>query len=307
MADSLIQDLRLATVVVPSLKASIEAYQNYLGYVQREEGQLAAAYCEALGVPALADAPYVVLGSADGNPGALRFIEDKVAFEGVELPAPLASYGWSALEITVADADGLCNELARSAFTHHAGPADLVFQPGPPGQRAFQAVGPDGEMLYLTQILRQNPHYQLPVPGPRSAVGRLFIMVLAANDYAQTLHFYSEILGMPKTIEVSLPLKLVNRAFGLDPATPHRLATVQTTADTMIEIDGYTVPAHPRPVKPGHLPPLTAMLTLSAASLDPVIKRLEANGTPLVRYSNNHSRTIIITAPGGERLEIIES
>ncbi len=304
---SLIEDITLATVVVRSLEEAVEGYRRYFGYEGRESGRLEAGYAEALGAAALSGARFVVVGSPDGSPGAVRFIEDPAT----EPVPPLTTYGWSALEITVRDCDGLCAALQTegSPFKHYAGPADLVFQEGPPGQRAFQATGPNGELLYLTQILRQNPQYSLPVPGEGAEVGRLFIMVLNTPDYAATMSFYTEVLGMPKSIEVSLPLRLVNRALDLPPATAHMLATVQTAATTLIEIDGYSVPAQPRPVAPGYLPSQAALLTMSATgpNFEQLVERLQAAGTPLRFYETSASRSVILTAPGGELIELIRS
>ncbi len=301
----MIQDILSATVVVPSVEVATAAYTEYFGYVVRETGRLEAEYCAALDATALVGARYVVLGSPDGSPGALRFIEDPATVA----PEPLLTYGWSALEITVRDSDELCHQLnaAGSPYHHYSGPADLVFQAGPPGQRAFQTIGPSGEMLYLTQILRQNPKYTLPTPGPGAEVGRLFIMVLNTANYLETMRFYTEVVGMVKSIEVSIPLRLVNAALNLPPDTAHMLATVQTTLSTMIEVDGYSVPAHPRPTLAGHLPPLAALLTLATTDFDGLIARLQTAGI-MLRYHKHYSptRAVVFAAPGGELLELVE-
>lgn len=302
MKASLIRDLARLTVSVADLPSTVEAYTRYLGYTLRESGQFQAAYAAALDAPALALASWAELGSPDGSPGTVRFVHDPASSPG----PPLTTYGWSALEITVQNCDELCAVLQKSgAFSHYAGPADLRFGDGPPGQRAFQAIGPGGELLYLTQILRHSQDYRLPVPGQGVAVGRLFIAVLNARHYAETLSFYENVLGMPRLMEVRVPLKLVNRALNLPPDTLHTLVTVKTEADTLIEIDGYSQPALLRPTEPGHLPSLANLLTLTTLYFDIIRERLETLNFPY-RIWPGPPRTLVVRTPGGELIELVE-
>src|SRR5690606_18824638 len=93
--------------------------------------------------------------------------------------APLRTFGWAAIEICVQD--------TLTTFARMSEP-DCPFEViGPPRELdgmpmifPMQVKGPDGEIVYLTQIRSDPPGMALP--RAESAIDRLFILVLACSD-----------------------------------------------------------------------------------------------------------------------------
>ena len=85
------------------------------------------------------------------------------------------NHGWLSLEISVADVDAVYEELKESSFEIIGLPANLDVSDD---IKAMQAVGPDGEVLYLTEVKAPVPPFQLPFA--RCEIDRVFIAVATA-------------------------------------------------------------------------------------------------------------------------------
>jgi catechol 2,3-dioxygenase-like lactoylglutathione lyase family enzyme len=262
---SLIVDLAAATLSVAGggLDDVAQVYSETFGYELRWAGTVDGAQWGLVPRPRRA----LVIGAPGETRGLLRLIEG-----AVQAPPPLQTYGWSALEISVLDVDGLPAVLTQSGrFRINGEPKDLRFSSGPPGQRAMQAVGPAGEQLYLTQILRQTPGRELVVPPAGARAGAIFIAVLAARDYQAARAFYVDRLGMDPYIEVDEALlSVASREAGWPPHVRCRLAALKPCGQTRVELDGYPPPALgvERTVVPGELPPGFALASFSVSDFD---------------------------------------
>ncbi|HEY3062845.1 MAG TPA: VOC family protein [Chloroflexota bacterium] len=265
-SDCLIVDLAAATVSVPagSLDVVAQVYRETFGYEVTWDGSRDGMHWGLTPRPRRV----LVLGASGESRGLLRLVEGSAP-----APPPLGTYGWSALEITVRDVDGLPGVLARSGpFRINGEPRDLLFSSGPPGQRAMQAVGPAGEQLYLTQILRQTPGRELAEPPAGASTGAVFIAVLAARDYHAARSFYVDRLGMDPYIEVDAAhLSVANRENHWPDDVRCQLTALKPRGgQTRIELDGYPPPplGQDRHVTPGELPPGFGLASFSVTNLD---------------------------------------
>ena len=169
----------------------------------------------------------------------------------------------------------------------------------------MQAVGPAGELVYLTRI---PPEGGVAIKTPaQSFVDRTFIVVLGGPDMAAMRAYYANQLGMKVTEPYASPINVINDAWklGADYATP--LALVLVSPGFAVELDQYPAAATPRPVRPGDLPPGIAMITfatnnLDAKALDWRVPLAARNGAP---YAGRRSGMLLGAA--GEWIELIEA
>ena len=235
MSTSALGPCLTATITSHNIDACAEAWCEYLHQAIDREEAISAAQAEQWGHPALAGSRVLWLRNAEGE-AWLRLIEDS----SVATVDPFRHTGWLSLEINVQDVDSLHRDLIDSPFRILGHPADLDISPD---IRAMQVMGPAGEVLYLTQIKREVPGFDLPLA--RSAVDRLFIPVLLANSRDAALETYEQ---FPDTSgsRFETRITVINRAHGLTLETRHPVATVQLQGKSLIEIDEYPGLA-PRP------------------------------------------------------------
>jgi catechol 2,3-dioxygenase-like lactoylglutathione lyase family enzyme len=273
--ESFVQDVAAGTITVAAqrLEHVIDVYRRVLGLRVAWFGDLPSTVAEGWALDARPRRA-VVLAAPDQTRGMIRLVAG-------ETPPPpaLATYGWSALELTVRDADALFERVLQSPdFRVNGEPHDLVFTSAPPGQRAFQAVGPAGEQLFLTQILRQTPGRELAVPPAGAQVGPVFIVVLAARNYAAVRSFYADLLRMNPYIELENGLSFAARVAGWPEGSSGRLMALKPRGDSRIEVDGYPAVALERKQVPGELAPGIGLASLSVADLDATLEVLSAAG-----------------------------
>ncbi|MFK7828795.1 MAG: hypothetical protein AB8B57_03345 [Congregibacter sp.] len=181
---------------------------------------------DAIGYPILAHSPAIVLANDAGREWLL-LIEHRA---GVERD-PLRTHGWLAQEILVADVDALASSLADSPFKILRPPANLDVSDR---IRACQALGPAGELLYLTQVEPPVPPFELP--HCLAAVDHLFIPVLSTPDRDASLREY-EVLAAQRSLRFDTRITVVNQALGLPLETRHPVGTLQLNGASLIEID----------------------------------------------------------------------
>jgi catechol 2,3-dioxygenase-like lactoylglutathione lyase family enzyme len=208
--------------------------------------------------------------------------------------------------------DALYEQVRHSdAFRVNGQPHDLVFSSSPPGQRAFQSVGPAGEQLFLTQILRQTPGRELAVPIDGAAVGPVFIVVLAARNYAAARKFYVELLGMAAYIEHQNGLSFAAGVAGWPAGQNGPLMALKPRGDTRIEVDGYPAIASERRRLPSELPPGFGLASLGVVDLDATLEVLRgagyATGAPIRIAAPPYydRRAVALSGADGELLELI--
>lgn len=227
MTSARLGPLLAATVITTDLDESHHAYVERLGLIEMDAGYVSAAYAAAAGEPSLVGARQSWLGSAAQPQPWLRLIE----YRDATMRDALATHGWLALEINVADVDALARKLEGSPFRVLGAPADLDVSDA---IRATQVQGLSGEVLYLTQIKRAVPAFELPLTD--ADIDRIFIAVLSTPDRAATLAHYAALSGNDGLC-FDTRLGVVNRAIGTDAESRHPVATLQLRGQSLIEID----------------------------------------------------------------------
>ena len=250
----MIHSLAGVTFLTPDLDAAIAAYDTFLGYRGDAIELVGAVRAQTWGVPQAAAARMITLFPASDEKRFLRLVEATPAPDN----RPLASFGWTAAEIVVADVDALAEQLADSPFRIIGPPAILDFE-FTDQLKAMQVLGPGGEILYLTEIGGEIPGFALP--KAESFVGQLFIMVLAAADIAGPGAFYA---GQGRMIgpEILAPIEILSSAHGLPPEYRHRLATIALDDRSLLEVDAYPDGTGPRLPSSIGLPSGIAMVSV---------------------------------------------
>lgn len=253
--------LRSATLVVSDAAAAAARYVDWLDYRVVETGMVAPDLAAGWGTPGSAGRPYAVVRPASGRSVDLRFVEGDV----VPGFRPLRSFGWAAIELCVADVHAAHARLQGGPFEIIGPPAA---NPGLPSIHPMQLRSPDGEIVYLTQILQGGPGSGLP--EARSAVDLLFITVLACADMGASAEWFAGQLGLSVDAPFDIPYRMLNQAFGLPADHRHRLCTGWKAGHICIEFDQYPPGAVPRQRQPGQLPPGMAICSLLHPDLSAV-------------------------------------
>lgn len=286
------------TVVTRDLATFEDHYTRWLDYRVRERGEVPSALARSWDAIDTRGLRYALL-SPDGAPDVhIRAIEDPQA-----TPSPwLTTFGWSAMEIIVDEPDRLFEQMRGSPFR-------VIGEPAPLGSfptiRAFQVVGSAGEVLYLTSETGDRSKSILPLPNGR--VGRVFIMVLAASNPRATLDWYARAFSLTPGALRTRPNRMISEAQGIDPATPLQIATARLAEHgNLLQVDGYSDRAVPRPLRPGRLPPAIAITSFGVPSLDDLpLDWIEAPAIHAGRaYSGRRAATV--RGPDGELIELIE-
>ena len=240
------------TLSVGNLTRSVRAYERALGWHVSDSGRVSAANAARWNSPGAANARYAELREPGGAPAWLRLIEQPPT-PGHE---PLRTLGWAAVEILVRDPYALARRLDAADFRVAVAPRPI---PWDPDIHAMQAVGPDGELLYLTRLPSERTI--LDLTPARAEVDRAFIAVLASSQLEASLQFYRETLATPVLEPASTVVQVVNDAFALAADSRTRLAVVKLPRDFLIEIDEYPAAAQRRQYTEGRLPPGISMVT----------------------------------------------
>lgn len=297
-AEPALQRIRMATVSTTDLAAFERDYSRWLGYQVRERGRISRAIARSWGAPAMQGRNYVLLSSPAAPDVFIRAVQTKRTPAGY---APLMTHGWNAIEIIVDDPDATYAKLRESPFRVIGEPAPLG---GYPSIRAFQVVGPSGEVLYLTAETGDRSKSILPLPG--GEVGRIFIMVVAGPDIEALLDFYSSKFEMARGTARKRTVGVIKRAQGLgDDETP--LATMRLAQHgNLLEFDGYSSKASARPVERGELPPGIASTSFAVKSLDALRVEFVAPPAKLGGLAYGKQRVATVRGPAGELVELIE-
>jgi hypothetical protein len=295
-ARPLLSRIKMATIGAPSLDAIERWYTTWLAYTVHERGSVSDALAASWGTPNTAGRPYLLLQSAAGDDVYIRAVE----VDPIPGYQAMTTWGWNAIEIICDDVDALHEKLKTSAFTHLAGPANLMG--GTSSIRAVQYKGPAEEVIYLTCETGDRSKSNLPLP--RGPVDRPFIMVLAGTDLDEMERFYGETFNMGGggyrfTSTGGLISKMQNRADDL----VYNIGLVRCREKgNNIELDEYPADTGPRQPVEGQLPQGVAMTTFNCDDLDAI--DLEFITTPVTEYDGKRSAVFI--GPTGELTELIE-
>jgi len=285
------------TLTVPDIGAIERAYGDYLGYEVVQRGSLPADLAAVWGAPALAEHEYLVMRPSSGAPVYLRVVQQGP----VEGYAAMKTWGWNSNEILVQDTFAVRKRLEGSPFEVIGEPKGLSMNPE---IIAMQALGPAGELVYLTRIPEGKSLFNLG--SAQSFVDRTFIVVLGGHDMEAMRRFYAEVLGMPVTEPAPSVISVLAKAWDLPIETQFPLSIVRFSKDFLIELDEYPAAATPRPVRAGGLPPGIAMVTfgvkdLGAIKADFVLPPRRIDGFP---YDGR--RAALLRGAAGELIELIE-
>lgn len=256
-----------ATAIVADLDTAAEALGRALGWSRSGPSLLPAETAHRWGAPALAGAASAVLHPPSGSGGWLRLVHQ--AGPRTPPPQPLRHSGWAALELLVRDVDEAMTASEETGFRVLGRPRRL----GDGGKlplTAGQVVGPDGIVLYLTQVLGDTPNFELPAPS--GAIDGIFIAVLSALDLEESRAVLESALSVRRASDRRSPIAVVNSTLGLPPDTLHRLSTLQLSGSHLIEVDQNANPAAARRERPADsLPRGVAVLSLAASVPEPTL------------------------------------
>jgi catechol 2,3-dioxygenase-like lactoylglutathione lyase family enzyme len=244
--------LRAATLVTPNPDATTRLYEKWFDYKQVEAGVVATDLAEAWGTSAMAGRQYSLIMPASGAPVYLRLI----AGQPLADYRPLRSFGWGAIEICVQDVLAVHEKMQRSPFAVIGPPKALD---GSPSIWPMQVQGPDGEIIFLTEIRDDEPEARLPRAG--CLVDCLFIAVLACADMAATRAWFEANLGLRGGPDFELAYTMLSRAFGLPATAKHKIAVLGHQNDAFLQLDQYPPGAEHRTGRTEELPPGIAMVS----------------------------------------------
>lgn len=242
--------MRAATLTVSDISRSRTLYCDWLDYSCVEEGVISPELAQSWDAPKTAGHPYCVLQPTSGAAVYIRLIEQPTVTSYV----PLRSYGWAAIEICNQDTLTVNARMERSPFEIIGPPKELD---GMPAIFPMQVKGPDGEIVYLTEIRDNLPAYDLP--RAESLIDKLFILVMACSDMEASGTWLETHLLIEKGRSMEIIYSMINKAFALPADTKHALATLKHGRDVFLEIDEYPKEAVVRPQHGGMLPPCAAI------------------------------------------------
>jgi len=288
----MLKTILVVTLSVLNLGTVENAWEEYLGYETVDHGVISAELGEVWNAPDMAGHDYLIMQPQSGADVYVRFVEDTATPDYM----PLASHGWNATELLVTDPDALATRMQDSPFEVVGPPADLWAAPDAP--RAMQAVGPGNEVLYLTR----NNDFTINSP-----VDRVFIMVLGGQSLAELSDYYADKMGLSLGDPLQLPVPFMADIQGVAPDTLYRLRVAILSPQFLLELDEYPSGIGRRSIKPGHLPPGTAMVSFTADNLDALDVDWRATPAAIQSFPYNGRRAGVTVGPAGEWLELIET
>lgn len=299
-AESQLERITVATVPTSDLRGFERRYTHWLGYEVRERGRVSTALAKSWGAPKSAGRRYVLMSSA-GSPDVFLRAVQAPRVKGYEA---MTTWGWNAIEIIVDDPLALHEKFNRSPFKVIGEPKGLNSYPS---IVAFQIVGPDKEVIYLTA--ETGDRDKSPLPLPNSHVDRIFIMVVAGPDIEALLDWYATKFQMPRGPSRQVPIGVVQAAQNLTAEDLVSIGLIRLKEHgNLIELNGYSsAHAGPRPFHSGHLPPGVGITSFSVPDLD-ALELLYIR--PPAYYDGkvyDGRRAATVRGPVGELIELIEN
>jgi catechol 2,3-dioxygenase-like lactoylglutathione lyase family enzyme len=290
--------IRAATLVTPDPDATAALYGRWMDYTVVEQGEISAELAASWGAPGAAGRRFTVCRPASGQPVYLRFVQGEAEPDY----RPLTTYGWAAIEICVQDVFAVEARLKASPFEIIGPPAPLD---GMPNIVAMQVRGPDGEVVFLTQILSPTfPEFDLP--QAQSLIDRLFILVLACSDLEGAKAQLADALNLVAGPTIALAYGVLSDAFGLAPDHKHSIATLSHGRDVFLEVDQYPQNASARPQGFGAVPPGVAMATFVHPDFDALAGPWITPPHAPAGAIYGGARAATMRGPDGALIEIVE-
>ena len=293
------REIICATIVCSDADAAAKQYCAALAFEIVESGTVSATLAASWGAHIMAGARTILLAPPSGAKSYLRFVESDL----VTPPACYMTAGWNALEFTVASCDQAMESLLANGFTLLGAAEDLSFADG--ALRAGQVLGPNGEVLYVTQINRQIDNFVLP--HTKCLVDKMFIVILGSNNVEQSTQYYMTDHNAEKKDVFEAPVAFIADFHGIDRETVFYVGTVGLDPEHYIELDGMPDTITPRAVVDGAMPGGIAMMTFSTDTLEDH-RPAARNGTTTESskvYSGKGS--LVVEGTQGEWIELIEA
>ena len=294
--------IRAATLTVRDISHSTSLYQTWLGYELVEQGLISSQKAQSWSATQTTGLPFAVMQPKLGASVYLRFIEQPAPNNYL----PLRTYGWAAIEICTRDTLKTFERLKDSPFEIIGPPKELDSMPA---IFPMQVKGPDGEIVYLTEIRSNMPDYDLP--RAKSLIDQLFILVIACSDMETSAAWMQERLELTKGRSIEIVYNMLNNAFALPSRTRHALATLRHERDVFLEVDQYPDPATPRDTFDGFLPPCVAIGSFIHPNFDHIITKNSDAIIQLPAYLPGRvyagKRAVTLRAPDNTLIEIIEA
>jgi len=295
--------LRSATLAVADIDRTTETYCRWLDYRVEERGDLDEALAGSWGCPKSAGARSAVLRPASGHDIFLRFVETPPHPQYV----PLQTYGWAAIEICVEDVLAVNERMLDSPFEIIGPPREIE---GLDAIYPMQVRGPDGEIVYFTQIRSDLPAFDLPRAD--AFIDRLFILVMACSDMEASLDWLEEFAGFAVgRRRMEIVYTMLAKAFGLPEDELHAISTMVHERDVFLELDQMPEQASRRPARPGELPQGVAIGTFRHPDFAALARKCRDRWIvpparyPSVVYGGKQAGTV--RAPDGTLVEIVEA
>jgi len=293
--------IRATTLTVADLGRSRDLYCDWLDYKCVESGCVSKLLAESWDAPKTAGQAYCVLQPASGAKVYIRLIEQPT----VPDYKSLRTYGWAAIEICNQDTLAVNARMEISPFEIIGPPKQLD---GMPAIFPMQVKGPDGEIVYLTEIRDDMPEYDLP--RAQSLIDTLFILVMACSDMEATGAWLEKHMLITKGRSMEIIYSMINNAFDLPAETKHALATLKHERDVFLEIDTYPEDATPRPRRDGMLPPCAAIGSFIHPEFDKLVEINQGDWiTPPVKQDSmiyDGQRSGTLRTLDGTLIEMIE-
>ena len=290
--------IRAATLGVANLDAAVARYGAWLDYhpiaMESVQPDLAASWA----APGSAGTRQAVMRPISGSKAVLRLIEAPPT-PGYR---PLRSFGWAAIEICIQEVHATHDRLRESPFEIIGPPAAISALPT---IHPMQLQGPDGEIIFLTQIKKGGPGSGLP--AALAPIDSLFICVLACRDMPAMARWVSSQLGAALAPEMAIPYRMIARSFNLPAEQLHRIATAERDGHIFLEFDQYPDAATERPQLAEMLPPGISVVTLSHPDLDAVAGPWLTPPTRRNGAIYDGRRVGVLRAPEGALIELVES
>ena len=288
--------IQLATVSAPDVDAMVDSYVKGLKLNVATQGRVTPELAALWGAPAMAGKRWVMMSPDNPHSTSIRIVENDSP-----TPAPLRTFGWGALEIAVLNVMDVNDAVTKAGFRIVGAPADRQFS-GP--VKPMQAVGPGGEMFFLTEIRGDAKHYFYP--RPVSFVDQLFIVILSTPDRRAAQAFYENTLGFPFVADYEMAYTSLNKCMGLAVDTLQQFTMVKSGKRPAVQIDQMPAGATKRPMTPGKLPPGIAMITFLVDRLEDVRAPLVSPPQEISHAPYAGSRSACVRGAAGELIELIE-
>lgn len=251
--------LRAATITISDLNRTVENYAKYFDYAVVDEGKITPDLAKSWDAPATDGARYAIMQPSSNAKIYIRFVEQPAHPDYT----PLRSYGWNCIEICVEDVLATNARMEASPFEIIGPPREID---GLPAIYPMQVKGPDGEIVYLTQIRDDLPAYDLPRAA--APIDKLFIFVMGCSDLDASMTWMEKHIGVQKGRDMEIVYTMLAGAYGTPMEELHRIATMIDGRDVFLEMDQYPDNAVVRQRHEGMLPPGFAVATLWTPNLD---------------------------------------